>query len=231
MKRKHFFLGIAILSLPIIIFYMLNTGRQQYVTLPIFGEKIAPEGEQKDTIYYQVPDFKVVNQYGDSISQANLNDGIYVANFFFASCEDVCPSMNRRVKLVYDEMQELAYKNRKLAEEKGMEITETPVKFISFTVDPENDSVPVLKAYAERFKITGDNWYFTTSGKEEIFNIGRGFLLPVSIEDRTIDHSQQLLLIDKQNRIRGMYDALDDSEMKRLQGEIKVLLYEYSTQQ
>jgi len=231
MKRKHFFLGIAILSLPVIIFYMLNTGKQRYATLPIFGEKIPPEGNNKDTIYYQIPNFKVVNQHGDSISQANLNDGIYVANFFFASCKDVCPSMNRRVKLVYDEMQELAYKNRKLAEEKGMQMTETPVKFISFTVDPENDSVPVLKAYAERFKITGDNWFFTTAGKEHIFNIGRGFLLPVSIEDRTIDHSQQLLLIDKQNRIRGMYDALDDSEMKRLQGEIKVLLYEYSNKQ
>jgi protein SCO1/2 len=136
--------------------------------------------------------------------------------------------MNRRAKLIYDEMQELAYKNRKLAEEKSLEITETPVKFISFTVDPENDSVPVLKAYAEKLKVTGNNWYFTTSDNEQIFKIGRGFLLPVSIEDRTIDHSQQLLLIDKQNRIRGMYDALDDYEMKRLQGEIKVLLYEYS---
>jgi protein SCO1/2 len=207
---------------------MLNTGQQRYVTLPIFGEKIPPEGNNKDTIYYQIPDFKVVNQNGDTVSQANLNDGIYVANFFFATCKDICPSMNRRAKLIYDEMQELAYKNRKLAEEKGLEITQTPVKFISFTVDPENDSVPVLKAYAEKLKVTGNNWYFTTSDNEQIFKIGRGFLLPVSIEDRTIDHSQQLLLIDKQNRIRGMYDALDDYEMKRLQGEIKVLLYEYS---
>ncbi len=228
MKRKHFFIGIAILSLPVIIFYMLNTGQQRYVTLPIFGEKIPPEGNNKDTIYYQIPDFEVVNQLGDTITQANLNDGIYVANFFFASCEDVCPSMNRRAKLIYDEMQELAYKNRKLAEEKELQITETPVKFISFTVDPENDSVPVLKAYTEKLKIAGNNWHFTTSDKDQIFKIGRGFLLPVSIEDRTIDHSQQLLLIDKQNRIRGMYDALDDYEMKRLQGEIKVLLYEYS---
>lgn len=232
MKKLHFLLGIGILIIPVIIFYMLNVGKPQYMKLPIYGEKVYPDGKDvKDTIYYQVPDFKVANQYGDSISQANLNDGIFLANFFFASCKDVCPSMNRRIKLIYDDLQELAEKNKLLAEKKGLKTVQTPVRFISFTVDPDHDSVAVLAAYAKRFNITGHNWYFTTGGKEAIFNIGRGFLLPVSIEDRTIDHSQQLLLIDKQNRIRGIYNALDDADMKRLQGEIKVLLYEYSNQQ
>lgn len=227
-NRKHFLLGAGIIVFPVIIFYMLNVGKPQYGTLPIYGEKIEPNGaDVKDTIYYQIPNFKVVNQLGDTITQETLNDGIYLANFFFASCKDVCPSMNRRVKRVYDEMQELAYKNKAIAEKEGVPNTSIPVRFISFTVDPENDSVPVLAAYAKRFEVK-DNWYFTTAGKEAIFNVGRGFLLPVSIEDKTIDHSQQILLIDKQNRIRGMYNTLDDSEMKRLQGEIKVLLYEYT---
>lgn len=232
MKKLHFFLGTGIIVIPIFIFYLLNTGKPQYMKLPIYGEKVYPDGKEvKDTIYYTVPDFKVANQYGDTISQRNLNDGIYLANFFFATCKDVCPSMNRRIKVIYDDLQELAEKNRKVAAEKGLKITQTPVRFISFTVDPENDSVAVLAAYAKKFGIKGTNWYFATGGKEAIFNIGRGFLLPVSIEDRTIDHSQQLLLVDKQNRIRGIYNALDDADMKRLQGEIKVLLYEYSEKQ
>lgn len=229
MKRKHFFLSISIIVVPVIIFYMLNTGKQNYISLPIYGERIEPDGVTvKDTIFYKIPDFKVTNQHGEAISQSNLNDGIYLANFFFATCKDVCPSMNRRLKQVYDEMEELAYKNRKLAEEKGMKITQTPVHFISFTVDPDHDSVPVLAAYAKKMDVKGNNWHFATTDKENMFKIGRGFLLPVSIEDKTIDHSQQILLVDKQNRIRGMYDALDDAEMKRLKGEIKVLLYEYS---
>ena len=228
-KRSHFIIGISIILLPLVLFMLLNTGNQNYTQLPIFGEKISPDGDTiKDTIYYQVPDFKVVNQFGDTISQKDLNDGIYIANFFFASCEDVCPSMNRRVKQIHDEMENLAYKNRKVAIEKGMDTVYIPVRFISFTVDPENDSVPVLKKYAERFNVTGNHWYYTTTDKESTFNIGRGFLLPVSIEDKTIDHSQQLLLVDKHNRIRGMYDALDDADMKRLIGEVKLLLYEYS---
>ena len=229
MKKKYFFLGTGILVFPIIIFYLLNTGKPQYAKLPIFGEKIEPNGtDVKDTIYYQVPDFKVVNQYGDTITQRNLNDGIYLANFFFTSCKDVCPSMNRRVKRIYDEMMELAAKNEAIAKKNNVANTSTPVKFISFTVDPETDSVPLLSVYAKRFNVTDNNWHFVTAGKEAIFKVGQGFLLPVSIEDRTIDHSQQILLIDKQNRIRGMYNTLDDADMKRLQGEIKVLLYEYT---
>jgi len=230
MKRTHFYLGTAILVIPVIIFYMLNTGKQQYTQLPIYGEKIPPDGiNQKDTIFYQIPSFEVINQNGQPVKQQDLNNGIYLANFFFASCKDVCPSMSRRLKAIYDDMQELAFKNKQLAEQKNMAITQTPVKFISFSVDPENDSVPILKQYANKFEVK-ENWYFVTTTKDNMFKIGRGFLLPVSIENKTIDHSQQIVLIDKQNRIRGMYDALDDAEMKRLKDEIKVLLYEYSEQ-
>lgn len=230
MKRSHFFLTLGIIVVPLILFFVLNTGKQNYNRLPVFGEKIPPDGaEIRDTVFYQVPDFRVMNQDGETISQASLNDGIYLANFFFATCRDVCPAMNRRVKVIHDELEELARKNREAAKEKGITDTQyVPVRFISFTVDPENDSVPVLKSYARKMEVNDRNWHFVTTDKESMFRIGRGFLLPVSIEDRTIDHSQQVLLIDRQNRIRGIYDALDDAEMKRMQGEIKVLLYEIS---
>lgn len=230
MKRSHFFLTTGIIIVPIILFFVLNTGKPRYEKLPVFGERIAPDGDKiKDTIFYTVPDFKVTNQDGETITQGNLNDGIYLANFFFATCKDVCPAMNRRVKRVYDELEGLATKNRAAANEKGIDDTVyLPVRFISFTVDPEHDSVPVLKSYVQNMDVKGNNWHFVTTDKENMFKIGRGFLLPVSIEDRTIDHSQQVLLIDNKNRIRGMYDALDDSEMKRMEGEIKVLLYELS---
>lgn len=226
MKRSHFFITAAVIIVPLILFFVLNTGRQQYERLPIMGERIAPEGAVKDTVYYTVPDFRVTDQNGNTISQADLAGGIYLANFFFATCKDVCPAMNRRVMQIYNEMQDLAARNTEVAKEKGLEITQTPIRLISFTVDPEHDSVPVLAAYARNLGVKGTNWHFVTTDKESMFKIGRGFLLPVSIEDRTIDHSQQVLLIDTKNRIRGMYDALDDAEMKRLQGEIKLLLFE-----
>lgn len=232
MKRKHFFLTLAIIVVPLILFFVLNTGKQNYEKLPILGERIPPDGvEVKDTIYYTVPDFKVTNQNRQTITQDNFKGGIYIANFFFATCKDICPAMNRRVLQIYNEMQDLAAKNTEVAKEKGLEIKQTPIRFISFTVDPEHDTVPVLAAYTKNLGVKGNNWHFVTTDKESMFRIGRGFLLPVSIEDRTIDHSQQVLLIDSKNRIRGMYDALDDSEMKRLQGEIKLLLFEIGEEQ
>lgn len=231
MKRTHFYLGISILLAPVLIYFLLFLGKPQYDTLPIFGEKIAPDGKEiKDTIYYTIPPFKVLAHTGDSIAQKDLNDGILLVNFFFATCKDVCPSMNRRLKEVYDELQGLQAKNKEVAEKKNLKQL-PPVRILSFTVDPEQDSLEALKQYAKKFDIKANDWFFARTEKEPLFQIGRGFLLPVSIEDRTIDHSQQILLIDTKNRIRGMYDALDDAEMKRLKGEIKVLLYEYLDKQ
>lgn len=229
MQKKHLLLGFGIITIPLLVFLLLNIGKPKYGRLPIFGEKIAPNGADiKDTIYYQVPNFKVVNQYGDTVTQETFKGAIYLANFFFTSCKDVCPSMNRRVKGIYDELEDLANYNESIAKEKNIPNTSTPVRFISISVDPETDSVPVLAAYAKRFDVTGNHWFFTHTTAEATFKIGQGFLLPVSIEDQTIDHSQQILLIDKQNRIRGMYNTLDDADIKRLIGEIKLLLYEYT---
>lgn len=210
MKRRDFYIAAGVIVVPVLLIFTCHLGRQKMKHLPIYGEKIAPETAGQDTIYYQVPDFHVTDQTGAPISQKNFTGSIYVANFFFASCKDVCPKMNKKVQKVYDTAKEYA-----------------EVKFISFTVDPENDSVPVLAGYAKRFEADPKIWHFVTGSKDDIFKAGQGFLLPVSKEDKTIDHSQQLLLIDKQNRIRGIYDGLEDAEVKRLGDEIKVLLYEY----
>jgi protein SCO1/2 len=88
--------------------------------------------------------------------------------------------------------------------------------------------VPVLAYYAERFGVKNKNWLFLTGSKEAMFNAGQGYLLPVSIEDKTIDHSQQLLLIDRDKHIRGIYDGLDDTQIKRLREDIDVLLNEHN---
>jgi protein SCO1/2 len=210
-SSRSFFIAIAVLATPILIYLIMNMGKQHYKRLPIFGEKVEPNGaDVKDTIFYTVPDFKVISQTGETVTQKTFSNSIYIANFFFASCKDVCPKMNAKVETVYAKAKEYA-----------------EVKFISFTVDPESDSVPVLAEYAKKFNADPKIWYFVTGSKEDIYKAGQGFLLPVSNEDQTVDHSQQLLLIDKKNRIRGIYDGLDEVEIKRLNEDIKVLLYEY----
>lgn len=212
MKKKGFFIATGLLVVPVVIFYMLNAGSQNFKKLGYLGERISPDGIGiKDTIYYTVPDFSGIDQSGDTLNSNDLTNNVFVANFFFASCKDVCPSMNRRLqKKVYDRFKEFA-----------------EVKFVSFTVDPTNDSTQVLLAYSKRFNADPKIWHFVNAGNEGVFGIGQGMLLPVSIEDKTIDHSQQLILIDKAKHIRGVYDSGSDIDLKHLEEDIKVLLYEY----
>lgn len=212
MGKKHFFIAIGILVVPIAIFFILNQAKHSFGTLPILGERIPPDGVTiKDTIYYQVPPFEMWDQTGKKLNSKDFDGYIIVASFFFASCTDVCPTLNRRLKTVYDKMKDFA-----------------EVKFISFSVDPINDSVEVLADYGKKYDANPAIWHFTTTkSQEEVVKIGQGFLLPVSIEDKTIDHSQQLILMDKSKRIRGFYDSFDDAELKRLNEDIRVLLYEY----
>jgi protein SCO1/2 len=211
MKRSSFYIAASILVVPIIVFLVLDRGKTNTIRLAYFGNRIEPNGaDVKDTIYYTIPNFNVTDQTGQELSLANFDGQIFVANFFFASCKDVCPRMNSRLKKVYDKSKEYA-----------------EVKFISFTVDPNRDTTSVLAAYANKFGADSKIWHFARTDKESLFKIGQGFLLPVSIEDRTIDHSQQVLLIDKEKHIRGIYNGLEDDDMKRLGDEIKVLLIEY----
>jgi protein SCO1/2 len=219
-NKKSFFVALGLLVVPILIYWLLSLGNHSFNTLPIYGERIAPEGAQKDTIYYQVPDFKLVSQFGDTVTMNTIGKRIYVANFFFARCKDVCPKMNAKVETVYAKCQELA-KTKDAYKD---------VLFISHSVDPENDSVPVLAMYAAKMGAKNRNWLFLTGSKEDMFRAGQGYLLPVSIEDKTIDHSQNLLLIDPDKRIRGIYDGLEDREIKRLREDIDVLIHEYSQQ-
>lgn len=211
MKRKGFWVTTGLLVVPVVIFYILNAGSQNFKTLPILGERIPPDGvSQMDTLYHTVTDFNGFDQKGKAFSQKDLNNSIYIANFFFASCKDVCPTMNRRLSKVYEKFKEFS-----------------EIEIVSFTVDPENDSFIVLDAYAGKFNADPAIWHFVKTTRDDLVKIGQSFLLPVSKEDKTIDHSQQFILVDKQKRIRGVYDSFSDADIKRLEEDIKVLLYEY----
>lgn len=223
MKNKGpFFIALGLIVAPILVYWVLSMGKQNFNSLPYYGEKVVMEGS-KDTIYYKVPDFKLTSQFGETITQETIGPRIYVANFFFARCKDVCPKMNGKLASVYEKCQEIDAK----LEAEGLKNEYKNVLFLSHTVDPENDSVSVLAMYAERVGVKNKNWLFLTGSKEDIFKAGQGYLLPVSIEDQTIDHSQDLLLIDREKHIRGIYDGLEDRDIKRLKEDIDVLIKEY----
>ncbi len=187
--------------------------------LPILGNRHAVSKAVNgqtvvDTVYQTIPSFSYINQYGDSISNKNLDGNIYVADFFFTTCPTICPIMQRNMLDVYK-----AFKDS------------TGVKIISYTIDPQHDSVPVLKKYADKLGIAGNTWWLLQGRKNETYQIAKSYLVSVQEKNPAGEyiHDGFFILIDKKKRVRGTYDGTDPKEVSKLIEDIKVLKEEPSS--
>jgi len=181
--------------------------------LPILGNrdvstKVTNGQTVTDTIYPTIPEFKTVNQYGDSIKSINLDDNIYVADFFFTTCPSICPIMHRNMLKVYEELKDMP-----------------DLKIISYTIDPKHDSIAVLKNYADKLGIEGNRWWLLQGKKEEIYQLASNYLVTSPAEDakEKFIHDGYFILVDKQKRIRGQYDGTQPDSVAKLIADIKLL--------
>jgi protein SCO1 len=203
----------------VIIGYMKSTRNKPLRNLPFYGiqkvDTILKSGMYtNDTIFHQVQDFSFVNQEGKKVSQKDFEDCIYVTDFFFTTCQSICPIMSTEMEKIA-----AAYKGNK------------QVKILSHTVNPENDSVPVLAEYARLHKADANQWMFVTGNKKELYNIARtGYYLNAEQGDggpEDFIHTQNFALIDKEKHIRGYYDGTNSKEVDQLIVDIGLLLKEY----
>lgn len=187
--------------------------------LPILGRKeiknVTFQGKVKaDTIYHTIPGFSFVNQYGDTVTEKMVEDKIYVADFFFTTCPTICPIMKTQMLRVYEKYKE-----------------NPDIMILSHSIDPVYDSVAVLNDFAARLGVTGDMWYFLTGDKDEIYDIGQNSYMVTAREDPSEPggylHSGAFLLVDKQRRIRGIYDGTKEEEVDELMKDMDTLLKEY----
>lgn len=210
-RWKRLAIPLIILAFPVAFWLIISRGENHLKRLPVIGPAdIAANG---DTIFHTIGDFSLLNQEGKTVTQADLNGKIYVANFFFASCPTICPKMNGNFRKVQE-----AFKGSQ------------EVRMLSYSVDPENDSVPALNAYAEKMYADNALWWFLTGNKDSIYTLAReSYLVPAAAGKTAEDffHSDQLILIDKEKRIRGLYDGMDPYSVDTLIAEMKVLLHEY----
>ena len=202
---------LLVILFPVIFWLVLIRGHNNFKKLPVIGPfDISVNG---DTVYHTIPHFEFTNQQGKIISDKNLAGKIYVANFFFATCKTVCPKMNEQVQRVQETFKDVK-----------------DLQLLSFTVDPENDTVAALAEYAKRMKADNSKWWFLTGAKDSIYTLAReGFLVPASLGNGARDffHSQDLILVDKDKKMRGIYDGTEPADVDTLIDEIKVLLKEY----
>lgn len=177
--------------------------------LPILGSKtIVRDG---DIIYHTIHDFTFIDQDSTTVTAKTFKDKIYVADFFFTSCTTICPVMKNEMKRVYNE-----YKGN------------LNVAFLSHSIDPAHDQVPVLKEYAKDLGVENNQWHFVTGEQEDIFDMAQKHYMVAAFEDSTVPdgvlHSGAFILIDQQRRIRGYYDGTDTQEVNQLIVDIPKLL-------
>ncbi|NUM32090.1 MAG: SCO family protein [Bacteroidetes bacterium] len=206
---KYILLGIILIA-PVVWGLIWKYSKTSYKKLPVFGD-IEMTG---DTTPWVIPDFSFTNQNNQTVTQNDFKGKIYVANFFFTSCAEVCPRMNRNLFTIYEK-----YKSNQ------------DLKFISHTVDPEFDSVEVLKQYAKKMHVDNNKWYFVTGNKNQLYTLAIESYKAVAVsqnDDRDFIHSDKLVLVDKEKHIRGFYDSQDYKEILRLEDDLKILFKEYS---
>lgn len=180
-------------------------GNKRFVDKEVNGEVV------KDTIYHTIRDFAFIDQDSNLVTNETFSDQIYVADFFFTSCPTICPVMKQQMLRVYE-----AYEK------------EPEVAILSHTIDPKHDTVAVLKDFAEKLNVKTEKWHFVTGNKDSIYDIGETSYLVVANEDENAPggyiHSGAFLLVDKQRRIRGVYDGTIPEQVDILINDIGRLI-------
>ncbi|WP_460189595.1 SCO family protein [Urechidicola sp. KH5] len=159
---------------------------------------------------HKIGDFKLTNQNGETITQEDFENKIYVADFFFTRCQTICPIMTNNMALVQDEF-----------------LNDSTVMLLSHSVTPVMDSIPVLREYADIKGVDDRKWHITTGDKKHIYDLARKSYFAVLDEgdggEQDFIHTENFVLIDSKNRIRGYYDGTDREEVEQLIEDIKLL--------
>ena len=216
MKNIWLFIFIIIVLFGILVWINFTP---KTITLPILNpEDIDPNLIDTTLVFgnhdHRIPDFKFQNQEDRIITQDEFSNKIYVANFFFTTCPSICPTLMKHTKLIQDEF-----------------IDDGNILLISHTVYPEHDSVQVLNAFAELNGINSEKWHLVTGKKHDIYELSRKGYFAISYdssrEKDAFIHTENVILIDKERRIRGIYTGTRLHEINRLIEDIYILKKEY----
>ncbi|MBS1665548.1 MAG: SCO family protein [Bacteroidetes bacterium] len=172
-------------------------------------------GKTELPIISYVPAFSFSNQEGKTITEKDVTGKVYVAEYFFTTCKGICPKLNTNMK--------------HLSQVYGQE---PDFRLLSYTVDPETDSVGRMHKYADSLGVNAQQWWLLTGRKDSLYHLARnGYMLDdpknnaLNINEQFL-HTQFLALVDKSGRVRKIYDGLKKNELDELEKDIADLLKE-----
>lgn len=218
-KILKYLLAITIAAAVPLLFFFVTPSAKLKMPSYYRPERIVSRMEKgkavRDTLFHQVKDIMLTNQLGRKVSlNKDLKGKVLVIDFIFTTCPSVCPRLSANMK----ELQKAYIK-------KNPEL----VQFISISVDPDRDSVKVLRDYANRYDADHDRWWFLTGNKDSIFDYAKnelGLLLENADVPGDFVHSQKMILVDTARNIRGYFDGLDKAETKKIADDIYILTVE-----
>ncbi|MDB9724168.1 SCO family protein [Polaribacter sp.] len=220
MRKLQKTLNRSFLLLIVIIISCKNKEKEEFLsrvnTLPYYNDasftpKWINSKNDKLSSFHKIPNFELINQNGEKVTQRTFENKIYITDFFFTTCPGICPMMTDRMLKLQEEFKK-----------------DTAVLFLSHSVTPTIDSVPKLKKYAIDNGIMDKKWHLVTGNKKEIYDLGRKFYFveedlgkPKGIHEFL--HTENFVLIDRNKHIRGIYNSLNRASLAQLVVDVKAL--------
>ncbi len=227
MSARSLYAVLLALLLPLVAYFIVKKKSETAVTmprhfLPDTVMSVTKKGKAvDDTLWHKVGDFRLTNQEGTTITWDSLRGKIVIADFFFTHCPTICPGMTRNMK----RLAESIHNGQRVGNRANKK-----VHFISFTIDPERDSVERLKYWADRFQIDPQQWWLLTGDKKTIYDLGFNEM-KVPLEDgygvdTSFMHTDRFILIDSNRHVRGYYKGLDSIALAKLSTDLILLTME-----
>ncbi|MHB1179898.1 MAG: SCO family protein [Daejeonella sp.] len=202
----------------LLVFLFQSCSNQSDQKLPILGDREAVERTVDgktvvDTIYQTIPPFSYLNQDSVIVTEKDFDNKIYIADFFFTSCNTICPVMHRNMLEVYNRFKE-----------------EPRVRILSHTIDIKYDLPSRLKTYASKLGVDSDKWFFVHGSRDSIFEVSAKNYLVAAYEDNRdpqgLVHQGWFILVDTKKQLRGAYDGTNKDQVRQMMADMEKLLKE-----
>jgi protein SCO1/2 len=229
MNKKALLALFIATVVPVVSYVVLRKTGEDAVTMPrkfLMDSIVTKTIDGKtttDTVWHKTENVTLVNQLGDSVSLYDIKNRVIVADFIFTRCPNICPVMTKNMARLQQSFSHNNKNGRKV-------IDSSIVRFISFTIDPERDSVAALRRYANKFGVDHDNWWMLTGNKKTIYDFALNEMKLGLVDGEGVDtsfiHTQKFVLIDKDFLVRGYYNGLDTASLSSLAKDIGLLMLE-----
>lgn len=227
MNKKAIYALLLAVVLPLICYFIVKGYSDSAILMPrhYLADSIITKTEKgkkvTDTAWHKLPDFSLINQQGDTVSWEGLKGKVVIADFFFTHCPTICPRLTTNMRW----LQQSINNSQRVGDK-----TPDFLHFLSFSIDPERDSVSRLKQWADRFQVNPEQWWLLTGTKKDIYDMAINEMKIGVVDGQGVDtnfiHTDHFVLIDSNRHVRGYYHGLDTASLQQLSNDIIFLTME-----